>query len=274
MRCDLQSVLAVLPPRLQRDMACVDTKRLQELRLRAGLPPELVFGRIRRNFSETITGDDLNYVVNAASRYSPWAAETISQGFITIRGGHRIGLCGEVVIKNGIPTAMRRIDSLCIRIARDHNGLIKQIPSANESVLILGAPGWGKTTLLRDLIRSVSMESTVAVVDERGEVFPDGFDRGKHTDVLTGCPKAEGISRVLRTMGPGTIAVDEVTLESDCRALDQAANCGVRLMATVHAVSLYDLRSREVYRKLIENQLFHTLYVLRSDNTYREERIT
>ena len=210
--------------------------------------------------------------INAASRYSPWAAATTAQGYLTAPGGHRIGLCGEVVCKDGIVTGIREISSLCIRVARDFPGIAKRAADATGSILILGAPGWGKTTLLRDLIRQIGEKQCVSVVDERGELFPEGLERGKKTDVLTGCPKSPGIDMVLRTMGPDCIAVDEITAEADARALLRAANCGVRLLATAHGTSAADLRRRSVYRPLAESGVFQTLLILRQDKSFRAER--
>ena len=140
-------------------------------------------------------------------------------------------------------------------------------------MLILGAPGRGKTTLLRDIARQISEKSTVAVVDERGEIFPSGFVRGDRMDVLTGVPKAGGVEMVLRTMGPEWIAVDEITAEEDCRALLQAQGCGVRLLATAHAGSPEEFRARPVYKALLDNHLFEYLLILHSDKSYRTERI-
>ena len=140
-------------------------------------------------------------------------------------------------------------------------------------MLILGAPGRGKTTLLRDIARQISEKSTVAVVDERGEIFPSGFVRGDRMDVLTGVPKAGGVEMVLRTMGPEWIAVDEITAEEDCRSLLQAQGCGVRLLATAHAGSLDEFRGRPIYKALLDNHVFDYLLILHSDRSYGTERI-
>ena len=273
MMCAWKQLLSVLPPRMRGEVDALGKETLQELRLRRNTPPELVMGSGLRWLPGTVTREDLDYCVNAASRYSPWAAATASQGYITAPGGHRMGLCGEVVCQEGTVTGIREITSLCIRVARDFPGIGKRAAQASGSILILGAPGWGKTTLLRDLIRQVGQRDTVSVVDERGELFPVGLQRGKRTDVLTGCPKPAGIEMVLRTMGPGCIAVDEITAETDARALLWAANCGVRLLATAHGTSAADYRCRSVYRLLYEQGVFQTLVILRPDKTYQVERV-
>lgn len=274
MMCAWKELLSILPPRLRREVDSLGKEPVQELRLRCGAPAELVLAGKSLWLAETATRDDLNFVINTASRYSPWAASTAAQGYITAPGGHRIGLCGEAVCRGSAVEGIREIHSLCIRVARDFPGIGKAATGLKGSILILGAPGWGKTTLLRDLARQLSEKEAVSVVDERGELFPEGFLRGKRMDVLTGCPKPPGIDMVLRTMGPSCIAVDEITVEGDCQALMQAANCGVRLLATAHAGSIRDFRCRRVYRPLAEEGIFETLLILDRDKAYKVERMT
>lgn len=273
MMCAWKDLLAILPIWMRQEVDELGREELQELRLRLNAPPELVNAGDVMCLDRAVTREDLNYCINAASRYSPWAAATTAQGYITAPGGHRIGICGDGVCKEGIVTGIRDVTSLCIRVARDFPGIGKVVLDMKGSVLLLGAPGWGKTTLLRDMARQLSEENAVSVVDERRELFPEGFERGKRMDVLTGCPKPQGIDMVLRTMGPGWIALDEITAEEDCRALIQAANCGVRLLATAHAGSSRDYRSRAVYRQLTEQRIFETLVILRPDKTFTVERM-
>lgn len=274
MRCAWKELLEILPQRLRREVDQQGMDGLQELRLRFHAPPELVLQGESRWLQGNITREELSFVVNAASRYSPWAAESMSQGFLTAPGGHRIGICGQAVYKEGRVSGMREITSLCIRVARDFPELGDRLKGLCCSVLILGAPGWGKTTLLRCLIRQYAQNIQVSVVDDRGELFPDGFVRGPKMDVLTGCPKGEAMERVLRTMGPACIAVDEITAEEDCKALISAANCGVILLATAHGASLRDFRTRPVYQRLSGQGVFDTLVTLKPDKSWQVERIT
>ena len=280
MRCAWQEYLKLLPVWLRKEVDERCKEDLQELRLRTGQPPTLIAAGGIAVIDRIAAGEDLNYVINAASQYSPWAASTISKGYITATGGHRIGVCGEAVIHNGLVTGIRTVTSLCIRVARDFPGIAANAVRYNGSILIVGPPCSGKTTLLRDLIRqrSNSGVGSIAVMDERGEIFPvvNGspcYSSGKNTDILTGCSKQQGIDILLRTMGPSCIAVDEITEETDCHALLNAGWSGVTLLATAHAAGKSDLYSRPVYSPLIKNHLFDTLLLLQSDKTWKAERI-
>lgn len=272
MRCAWESLLGVLPPWLRPEVDNLGRDTLQELRLRQGQPPELVTSKGSLWLQREICSDDLHYVVNTASRYSPWAAQSIRDGYLTAPGGHRIGICGQAVVNGGVLTGIRTPESLCIRVARDFPGIGREVP-VSDSLLIIGAPGWGKTTLLRDIARNLAEQETVCVVDERGELYPDGFKRGKRMDVLTGCPKACGVERVLRTMGPQWIAVDEITAEEDCEALLHALGCGVKLLATAHAASRQDLKKRPIYRELLQKGVFSEILVLNSGKKWHMERM-
>ena len=256
-------LLAILPQRLRQE----DYDDVNEVRLRLGKPPRLVTGSRWRDLEGSVDEGELRFVLNAASRYSPWTAGSLRDGYLTAPGGHRIGVCGE-----GNREVITVPDSLCIRLARDVRGIAAGLPT-DKSLLLLGPPGSGKTTLLRDLIRLISRSAMVSVVDERRELFPQGFFRGENTDVLSGVDKPRGIDMVLRSMGPQVIAMDEVTSKADCEALLRAAWCGVRLIATAHADSVRDLRQRAVYRPLVQTGLFSQAAVLDAHRSWHLEEV-
>lgn len=256
-------LLSILPQRLRSEQY----EDVSEIRLRLGKPTRLMTAGGWRDLPGDVQERDLSFVINAASRYSPWTAGSIRDGYLTAPGGHRIGICGE-----GTGEGITAVTSLCIRVARDVRGIAAGLPR-DQSLLILGPPGSGKTTLLRDLVRLWSRDTQVSVVDERREVFPEGFSRGENTDVLSGVEKPRGIDMVLRSMGPQMIAMDEVTSQRDCEALLRAAWCGVRLLATAHAESVEDLRQRSVYRPLVRAGLFSRAAVLDCHRNWRLEEV-
>lgn len=273
MICAWKELLAVVPSHLRQDVDRLGKNVAQEIRLRLGKLPTLVLQDKMIRFGRAVTADDLNFVINTACNYSPWTAETMGHGYLTASGGHRIGICGETVENGDDMTGFRSIRSLNIRIARDFPGIALPLGGLSGNLLILGRPGSGKTTLLRDLIRLRSAKETVAVVDERGELFPSGLSTGENTDILTNCGKSHGIDVLLRTMNPDTIAVDEITAEEDCGALLQAGWCGVKVMATAHAAGIHDLHNRKVYRPIWESGLFDSAVVMGIDKSFRIERM-
>lgn len=273
MRCDWQAFLGILPMDVRRQLDKTAEISLQELRLRLGQPPLMVLGERTKRLSGHVTQQDIHLVINTASRYSPWTAETSAKGFLTAAGGHRIGICGQVVMRGGEPVGVKDPTGLCIRVARDFPGIGKSLLPLSRNLLILGPPGSGKTTLLRDVIRHLADSASVSVVDERCELFPMGMDRGAGVDVLSGCNKPQGMEMVLRSMGPQWIAVDEITAKADCDALSAAQWCGVRLLATAHAHSLADLHSSPVYQPIVEGGLFQDVVILSRDKTFRREKM-
>ena len=264
-----QEILDVLPGRLQT----LDFSDVQELRLRVGQAPAVLEnGREQRLFGLVRPGE-LDGILQRATSYSAHACQgALRQGYVTLPGGHRIGVCGGAVIKNGEMTGFRTVSSLCIRFARDIRlDETALLPSLTESCLILGAPGAGKTTLLRACIRALSNSGErMCVCDDRGEISAmtdEGaqFDLGPQTDVLTGVLKSEGMMLLLRAMSPTWIAADEITARRDLEAMEQISYCGVRLLATAHAKDLQELRARPLYRELLSLEIFKRFLVLQPD---------
>lgn len=284
MICYWRELLDLLPPWLREPADTGEQdKHLREIRLRVGQTPQFITGAGERYPTcRRIGPEDLAFTVNLVSRFSPYAAIGMAKGYLTARGGHRVGLCGTAVVQNGKITAIKELNSLCVRVARDMPGLASSLVGrlGSGSVLLLGPPGSGKTTLLRDLIRQISefRRQTISVVDERGEIFPvvsgrHQFQTGSRTDVLTGCGKQEGMELVLRAMGPAWIAVDEITCLEDCTVMEQCGCCGAQFLATAHAGGLEDLHRRPVYKRLLATGMFTEAVVLRPDQTFTMERL-
>ena len=276
MICKWQELLWILPLWLRSEVDKQKNRSINEIRLRLHSPPEIISQEGCSILTRCTTAEDLYFCMNAATKYSPWTSSSIKDGFITAAGGHRIGLCGECVYAGDQLKNINALTSLCIRVAKDCPGLTDSLQNINGSVLIIGKPGSGKTTFLRDLVRNLSQKERVTVIDERRELFPVvagqfAFDRGPHTDVLSGCKKTAGLEMAIRTMAPDIVAVDEITGSRDCMALENAAWCGVRILATAHAGSRSELFFRKIYQPLLQNKIFQTLIVLQKDKSWKQE---
>ena len=278
-RC--RQAVEVLPQTLRERVLAVDEPilaRTEEIRLRVGYVPTLVLPEGERPVpgAQPVDGRLLERLAELAGRWSVHAVlEQLRQGYLTVTGGHRLGLCGTVVTEGGRIHALRALSGANLRVARQLKGVAVQTTrqlcadGRMPNTLILAPPGAGKTTLLRDLIRCLSAGETgkafrVAVADERGELSGRGcMELGCRTDVLDGCPKALAIPILLRGMNPQVIAVDEITIREDVRAMEQAVGCGVSLLATAHGCGRADLERRAVYRELMEQGIFERLVIIR-----------
>lgn len=280
MNCAMEALMGVLPVWLRNSVDKQNKSNLQEIRMRLHRPVELVMKDRSILLERCVTGEDMAFCINVASKYSPWASPSVADGYITVEGGHRIGIFGSCAADDSSIRCIQHVTSLCIRVARQFHGISENLNEFVGSLLIIGRPGCGKTTLLRDLIQrlSVSEAGTICVVDEKRELFPMlqntfCFSPGPRTDVLSGCEKRKGIEIGIRNMNPRTVAVDEITAPEDCTGLLEAGWCGVRILATAHAADLYDLHARSVYKPLLEKKLFDGVVVMNLDKTWYLERV-
>lgn len=223
-----------------------------------------------------VSSQELNQSFHTICEYSVYShQEEMKHGFVTMTGGHRVGLCGTAVLHQGQVSGIRDLSGLNIRIARQipgaANELISQIGEDLSGLLLAGAPSSGKTTLLRDLARQLSLGMAgamkkVAVVDERGELA--GMRAGQPQndlglcDILDGYPKGEGILQAVRVLSPDIIICDEVGGMADIAAIAEGLNAGVGIIASVHAGSYGELRQRTQIRKLLGTRAFRKVVLL------------
>lgn len=278
----MKEILAVLPQEF-REIVAQEWEKTEEIRLRLGQVLSIV-SKSTEKFKNTrkISKEDLTFVVAQSCAYSVHAVQgQIAQGFLTIPGGHRLGVCGTALMKEGECVTIQDFTSLSIRIAREFKGISREIRpklvgnTGFENTLLLSPPGKGKTTLLRDLIRSFSngegcLPQRISVIDQRFEISAENsFDLGCRTDVLSNCPRGLALMFLLRSMNPEILAVDEITAQEDVEALEDVVGCGVKLLATAHGFDKKDLSRREIYKKLLEKGIFQRLVTISSQEQGR-----
>jgi len=218
----------------------------------------------------------IDNMLSKFSNHSLYAYDTeIKNGYITIPGGHRIGIAGRVTVEGGRIKTIKHINGLSIRVARQvlgaADGIIPAIAGGYvRNTIIVSPPGCGKTTILRDAVRQLSHAGyNVAVVDERSEIGGCHIgvaqnDLGPRTDVLDAAPKADGMMLALRALSPQVIAVDEIGSAEDVAAIENMAGCGVAVLCTLHGRSMADLQRRPALAPLIDNKIFER-YIFLTD---------
>ena len=254
---------------------------VSEIRLRTDKPMILQMGKhehVFNNFSPS--ANDIRETIERVSQYSFYAFEQeLAMGYITLPGGHRVGVTGQVVVENNAVKGWRHISGLNIRVAHCVKGCANEVLPRilnNENsaptifhTMIISSPGFGKTTLLRDIIRQISddIKLTVGLADERSEVAGcfQGVaqnDVGARTDVIDGCPKALAMIMLLRAMSPDVIAVDELGGEQDAHAVDAVLNAGVKLLCTAHGSDFNDIMANPALKPVLGREVFERFIVL------------
>lgn len=293
------SILQLFPAHLRKLFGvcrfCFDS--LQEIRLRVGQPVILIVDG-RENFLQRdgnlgddlknayrITGPDVTDILNHICNYSIYAFEDeIRQGFISVPGGHRVGLAGQAVMERADEIRyLKHIYYLNIRVAHQKIGVGDSVlpflyhNGMPYNVLIISPPGCGKTTMLRDLIRQISDGNVwgrgceVSVIDERSEIagsyqgIPQN-DVGVRTDILDACPKLLGMMMAIRSMAPKVLAVDELGNAEEMELLRQAQACGCRVLATIHAENMRDMLEKEFMQTFLDGKIFQRYIVLKKEN--------
>ena len=262
-----------------------DFDRIQEIRLRTGQPLRILAANQEIEPGEggkrhMVTKDELRETMDYISHYSLYAFENeLRQGFLTVEGGHRVGVAGKVIMEKERVKNIQYISSVNIRVSHEVIGcadaLLPYI-TKNKQVchtLIISPPGCGKTTLIRDLIRQISDGNeyvkgcSVGVVDERSELGGCHMgiaqnQLGMRTDILDCCPKADGMIMLIRSMSPQVIAVDEIGTREDIHAVEYAMQCGCKLIASVHGLDMDEASKKPVLGELIRKRMFERYVVL------------
>ena len=272
----LQFLTGCLPRPVGKALAAQAEGTVREIRIRAGGRASILTQQEEILCSGTFGQQQVAQIAEALCEHALYVrAEEQRQGFVTLRGGHRMGLCGRVVANGQSIRSLREISSLCIRIAGQWRGaadaLVPCLWDENgrvRSALMIGLPGMGKTTLLRDACRNLSEQGVhMCVVDERSEIAAmcsgvAQLDVGPNTDVLDGCAKEAGLRWMLRAMSPEVLVTDELGSTLDVQAVMDAARSGVSVMATLHGRDLETALSRGTLYTLVQNQVFERYIVL------------
>lgn len=294
-----QAILSCFPPELRQIFQRIpvsEWERMQEIRLRVGRPIAVHCGQAEQFLHVDGTCNDrwtdavflkreqLDAIFHAACEYSVYRYQReIAEGYVTIQGGNRIGICGTAVFRDGQYVQMRNISGLNIRLARQVKDCAKELAAKLcsqrlTSILLAGTVGSGKTTMLRDLCRILGQTYRLCIIDSRGELAAvqnsvPQYEIGLHTDVYDGFPRAEGAVMALRVMAPDGLVCDEISTAEDAAALMQVYGCGVQILATAHAANEQDLYRRTALRTLLEAGVFEYLVLLRQGSVQKIQRV-
>src|SRR5699024_1613016 len=281
----MDEILRLFPEKMKQ---AVQTKiadkwpLLQEIRVNIKQSIDQIFykNKIEWIHSTKPAKNDFIFVLNQLSSFSLYRMEDeLREGYITIEGGHRIGLAGKVNTLGGSVKAIQHITFLNIRIAKEKKGIALPIlpyiyHAYYLSTLFIGPPQTGKTTFIRDVTRLIATgwknisAKKVGVIDERSEIGASingvpQHNLGFRTDVMDACPKAEGMMMMIRSMSPDILVVDEIGSSQDVQALMEAVNAGVTVICTIHGQSMEELKKRPSLQPIFDQNIFQRFIVLK-----------
>ncbi|MGH4050448.1 MAG: stage III sporulation protein AA [Clostridium sp.] len=278
-----KDLFEILPKNIREKLEQVNNlQKLEEIRIKVNKPLFIHIGSKEEIWDYIATPEDIKYIMQRISNYSIYAfEEEIRQGYITIKGGHRVGLCGICVIENNNIKTIKDISSINIRACKEIIGCADKVmpyithDNSMHNTIIISPPKCGKTTLLRDISRQISdgdknknfNGKNVSIIDERSEIagsfkgIPQ-MEVGVRTDVLDNCPKSQGIMMAIRSMSPDVIVCDEIGTQRDMESILMALNSGISLVTTIHGFGIEDLYKRLVFKDIVENFVFSRAIVL------------
>ncbi|MGL4991348.1 MAG: stage III sporulation protein AA [Sarcina sp.] len=283
----MNRIFKLLPKEIVDKIDKVKEKELiEEIRISIGKKIHIIIKGKEVILPYIIADSEIKGIIQKISNYSLYAIEDeLKQGYVTIEGGHRIGIAGQCVIENRSVKTIKHISSLNIRIAREivgcSNKIMKELVTNGciNNTLIISPPRCGKTTILRDISRNISdgynllnlKGRRVVIIDERSEIASchKGIPQmrvGERTDVYDNCTKDDGLMMAIRTMSPDVIVCDEIGSTKDVEGIEIAFNSGVNVICTLHGNSINDLYNREVFRKIINQKLIKKVIILSNKN--------
>lgn len=278
-----EEILRILPTDISNEVReYLKSEYLQEIRIKANKPLIINLSSKEIILKRIATVSDIKQTLVKISNYSLYAyEEELRQGYITIKGGHRVGIAGECVVDQGEIRTIRNISSINIRVCREVKGCSNEIMKyivSNDKVyntLIISPPKCGKTTILRDIARNISngmpinnlTGKKVSIIDERSEIascfngIPQ-LDIGIRSDILDNCLKKDGMIMAIRSLSPEVLVCDEIGTKQDIESLNMAFNSGVNIIITIHGYNIEDIYKRRVLNGLLENSILDRIVVL------------